>query len=252
MKWCYFLFMFVALFVLKVNTFAANISNPTSDIFTYQYKGSSNVAIALSNEGLLNMQDGIQSLHESFDTVTMSSIGIINVQVSTTILASRSTTYTEAAFITQPNYPQVLSLWVAVSTTSAAFIPTLSTVTITGLNARGGSITELVVASSTRVNLTNNAFAYISSITWSNLAAYSSPTLVNSTIYLTVGSTGTVGLSMDGQVSDDVYKVRSWGVHATSFTYTPTYDTLAFPSNSPLNKVEVWGRSTTSSPVRRK
>jgi hypothetical protein len=127
----------------------------------------------------------------------------------------------------------------------------ITTATVRGVTARGETITETVNGvNDSSFKVTNNAFAKITSISFSALNSIA-VTTETATVYLNVGSTGTYGLAGNLSASDDFYKAKAWNVDATSVTVNTTYDTWSYPANvSGLSTTDLWYRDTTSAPVK--
>lgn len=227
------------------------VSDRQTDIATWMHKGSSSPALSLSTTGQMTMPDGITTKHELFASLpAISTRGVLGVTVTTTTLKAQGTTYT-TAFITQPSYPQGLTFRVELATRVQAS-NIITTVTVTGVTARGETITEVINGvNDSSWKKSNNAFASVSSFTFSALNSIVASNEV-ATVYLSVGSTGTYGLAGNLSGSDDSYKIRAWQVNASSITIDTDYDTASFPASAAINgtNLEVWYRDTTSAPVK--
>ena len=235
-------------FLFVGRAYADNISDKITDIATWERNGSSNTVAAIGSNGQLNMQDGLVTNHETCQITSSISINAVFVTpaLATATLIAGDTTYTGG--FTNPNYPHALTFVLQFSSASPYLSNGTSTATIVGVSAKGEVITETVYVT-TNIGKSNNAFATVSSMTF--LAISSVPINALHGRYY-VGSTTTYGLDGSIETANDVFKVRAWGIDASSVTANATYDTISFPPNSAPSPFDVWNRNTRSAPPRPK
>lgn len=247
------------------------------DIVTYNFKGSTNTAVAISSTGRLNMTDGIVNIVDrigkpiftgmitpgavdtgtaSFITATVSTFAYISQSISTTVLSAQGTTYITSKngdFRQSVFYPYALTfaLWSQLSNATHTFI---TTATIVGVSSIGEDIRERVRVTSTPA-VSKYGYIKITSITYSaTVAMATSPTV--STMYLVVGTTATYGLSNDIEQSSDVFKVNSYGVDFSSYSVNSDFNTIKLTvspqSPPPPDGLDIWFKAVTSPPNRRR
>jgi hypothetical protein len=220
------------------------------EIERWNFKGSTTPAVAISSAGVLEVTDGINIQRDIFISPALSRTAVANITISSVILARQGTTYINTdSVITQPGYPVVLTfeLYDLVGGSTQTF---KSTVTVVGINACGATVNENL--SVTRFSSkTVNAYLKVSSITWGTVDTWASTDAVN--VYLVVGTTGTFGLSSVISRTDDVYKVRAFGVDSTTYTVSVAYGTVGYTGHMEglVTNVEVWSRNVKSAPPRK-
>lgn len=273
------LFAVGALFVAMSHAHAYDKAQHQKDIVTYNFKGSSNPAVAISSTGRLNMTDGIVNVVEaiakprinsntfggsgaatSTTAITMPSVSTsayLNQRISTTVLTSQGTTYITTRNgdfkqrVLEP-YALTLSLWNIIGNSTHTYI---STATIVGTTSIGEDVRETVKVTSNTNVVSKYAYIKITSITFSApVAMATSPVIAE--MFFVVGTTATYGLANDVEQSSDVWKVNGYGVEMSSFSVNPTYDTLKLEvspgSPPPPDGLDVRYRAITSPPNRRR
>ena len=227
---------------------ADNISEPQTDIATWQHNAATDTALAISSRGQVNMPDGLTVNHETFNfSVEPSSAAFLFVGISTLALVNHTTTYVGGDFRAQPRHPMVLLFQITTLHNVSTFTY-LSTATVRGYNARGERIQELIRISSTP---TKSLYAYgtISSVTY--MSVPQALTVEGSTgVQIIIGSTDTFGLVSDLRVNDDAHLINMFGINNTNCTVNSTYDTVKSSGNL-RGIVEVWGRNK-QSPIGRR
>lgn len=229
-----------------------NVSPPESDIVTWQHAGATNTAVAISSEGRLNVPSGLMTVHEHFETLpAISTIAYLDVRITTTILRAQNTAYTSATGeIVHPKYPNALTFSIRYASIPV-YTDIISTVQVNGVDAQGRTITEIVPGlRMNNVLVSSNAFAKISSVTFSKLNSLA-VTSETATMCLTIGSTGTYGLAGNLNNTDDFYKAISWGINATSITVRTDFNTWSFPANvTGVATTDIWYRNSASAPPK--
>lgn len=239
----------MGLFLFGQRALADNVSDRVTDIETWEVGGASNTVVAISSVGQIVAQDGVTTNHETCQMVLSVSTNAVfkTPDLSTTSLVAGDTTYTVG--FTQPPYPHglTLSLWIT-GIPAVVSARAISTATVVGTTARGDTVREIVYVS-TALTKTNNAFATISSVTFS---AVTTVPVNSANLNYYIGSTTTFGLAGHIETTDDVVKTRAWGVNATSITYSPSFETLIYPTQSNPSTFDSWYRNTRSAPPRPK
>ena len=272
------LFAVGVLFVAMSHAHAYDKVQHQKDIVTYNFKGSTNPAVAVSSTGRLNMTDGIVNVVESIakprinsnafgsgatastTAITMPSISssaYINQRISTSVLTSQGTTYATSnngdfrQRVLEP-YALTLSLWNILGNSTHTYI---TTATIVGMTSLGQDVIEKVVVTSNTNVVSKYGYIKITSITFGAPAAMTtSPVL--SEMFLVVGTTATYGLSNDIEQSSDVFKVSAYGVDFSSYSVNQNFDTIKLTvspnSPPPPDGLDVRYRAITSPPNRRR
>lgn len=222
----------------------------TNNKVRWDIDGSSESSVVISSADVLYMPEGIGASIEHFDAPpAISTFGVLNVKVSTTIFLARSTTFISSDMLPLL-YPQAISLaaWVNLETATNTFI---STAIITGLNAAGNLVRETVTVTTTP-RVTTTAFLLISSVTFSKQDSIFSTTTRD--IWLAIGSTGTYGLTSDIELAGDVYRINAWGNVCSSCTVNVLRDTISIGNtNAPtVDGIDVFDRRIFSPPRRKK
>lgn len=202
---------------------AEDINRTDADEVTWQIKGSSDIGLAISSQGIVYNTEGLINVHEDFPfIVTPSTFEILGIAVSTKDLSSAPTTYPNPnQAISQPRYPGplIFQQYFYVGRSTHNFT---STVTVSGYDSTGSSRTLKLVLSTAPVS-TGFAYVYISSIVFSIFAT--TQPIDNVLSYISIGSTYTVGLANDIRGTDDVYATWENSVVQSSRTIDATYNT---------------------------
>ena len=216
------------------------------DIEAWNFKATTNPAVQISSDGRFRMTDGIMCQKVIYTNPTVSTNGVLNVEVATSVLRAQGTTYAMGPFITQPINPQALTLrhWTNLESSTST---TQSTATVYGLTAMGRSVSEQVIVT-TNTARTKQAFLSITSITYQAFDSWPG-TSTTPNMYLVVGATDSIGLPFGIVQTSDVYKVVAFGVDSSSWTTTAgNANTLNFTAGMRgiTTTIEVWGRETKS------
>src|SRR3990167_11298603 len=198
------------------------VFNNDSDI------GESTRAFRVGYFNSLNVASGIVNVSETFlDAAAVSTTALAALTVTSTTLVNSGTTYVYSVpdFI-QPDVPRTIVLrssWIAGNSTA--------TISLTALvigSASTGQYLRESVSFSTTPGASNNAFAYVSSIT---ITGVSGATMAaNCPLRIEIGVGENLGLSNPITSSTDLYHFWENGVSITSATVNTTYNTWRSPT----------------------
>jgi len=150
------------------------------------------------------------------------------IKTATAIQAGASwvdVTWESGDLTAQPNYARNVTLTFVDADTSI----TAGTVTITGTDLRGNTVSEIITGIATASSLTYSgdiAFATITSIVLSDFVG---ATQTNDT--LKIGNGKIFGLSNELDDSNDVTKVIENETDSTTYTVSTTYNTIEFAAD---------------------
>lgn len=186
-------------------------------------KVSSEVYISGSNG--LKVDNGILAKCDSWDNLpAKSSVCIVSVTISTNTLDGKTSAYAQG-YVTQPaNVPRNIGVMFDNGTDGDL----ACNITITGKDARGNTISEVIVATTNAMTYGNYAFSRVTGFTIG--AALTGSVGSAETLRFNIGDSDKIGLLGDIRTSDDFYKAvvqtaTTCVDETSSVTISATYDT---------------------------